>query len=107
MTNEFERLRTLLDERGEPYVKNGFGITWRYYSDPHTAEASMDGTLMVSGLTAEQAIRATDKECSIEHIYLAGEGIWKYTLSCGHSVLANEHERPRFCQSCGRKVSAR
>ena len=56
---ELERLKALLDQRGEPYVVNDFGVTWRYHSDPHTATESMDGTLIVTGLTARQAIDAT------------------------------------------------
>ena len=54
-----ERLRKLLEERGEDYTRNDFGITWSYYTDPHTATESMDGTLIVTGLTPEQAIAAT------------------------------------------------
>lgn len=54
-----DELRRLLDERGEDYTRNDFGITWSYYSDPHTATESMDGTLIVTGLTPEHAIAAT------------------------------------------------
>ena len=59
MTSATDELRALLDERGEDYTRNDFGITWSYYSDPHTATESMDGTLIVTGLTPEQAISAT------------------------------------------------
>lgn len=52
-------LMKLLDERGEHYVHDGNCVTWSYYSDPHTATESMDGTLIVTGLTPEQAIAAT------------------------------------------------
>lgn len=52
-------LMKLLDERGEHYVHDGNCVTWSYYSDPHTATESMDGTLIVTGLTPEQAISAT------------------------------------------------
>jgi len=54
-----DELKMLLKQRGERYVENGFGITWRYLSDPHTATESMDGTLIVTGLTPAQAIAAT------------------------------------------------
>ena len=56
---ELDTFKALLDQRGEPYVVNDFGVTWRYTSDPHTATESMDGTLIVTGLTARQAIDAT------------------------------------------------
>ena len=59
MTSATEKLRRMLDERGEDYMRNDFGITWSYYSDPHTATESMDGTLIVTGFTPEQAIAAT------------------------------------------------
>ena len=54
-----DELCRLLDERGADYIENDFGITWSYYSDPHTATESMDGTLIVTGLTPAQAIAAT------------------------------------------------
>lgn len=54
-----ELLCKLLEERCEDYTRNDFGITWSYYSDPHTATESMDGTLIVTGLTPEQAVAAT------------------------------------------------
>ena len=56
---ELEQLKALLDQRGEPYVENDFGITWRYHSDPHTATESMDGTLIVTGMTASGAVLGT------------------------------------------------
>ena len=59
MNDATERLRAMLDERGIEYIENDFGITWSYYNDPHTATESMDGTLIVTGLTPEQAIEAT------------------------------------------------
>lgn len=57
--SEIDGLKALLDERGEPYVVNDFGVTWQYHSDPHTATESMDGTLIVTGLTPQQAVDAT------------------------------------------------
>jgi len=59
MTNATDELRRLLDERGEDYVSDQHSVTWAYYTDPHTATESMDGTLIVTGLTPEQAIAAT------------------------------------------------
>ena len=54
-----DELLRLLDERGEDYVSDQHSVTWAYYTDPHTATESMDGTLIVTGLTPEQAIAAT------------------------------------------------
>ena len=59
MSNGVKRLVELLDERNEHYVVNDLGVTWSYYSDPHTATESMDGTLIVTGLTPEQVVEAT------------------------------------------------
>ena len=59
MTNATEELQRLLDERDEDYVSDQHSVTWAYYTDPHTATESMDGTLIVTGLTPEQAIAAT------------------------------------------------
>lgn len=55
-----DELCRLLDERGEPYIRHGDDmVTWRYYTDPHSAIDTLDGTLQVTGLTPEQAIAAT------------------------------------------------
>ena len=59
MVRQIDILKSMLDSRGEHYVENDFGVTWRYYSNPHTATESMDGTLIVTGMTARQAIDAT------------------------------------------------
>ncbi len=66
-----ELLRKLLDERGENYVHDEHTVTWSYYTDPHTATESMDGTLIVTGLTPEQAIAATlgsEREKELEQL---------------------------------------
>lgn len=102
--SESDRLRELLDEDGEPYVKNELGITWRYFSDPHTATESMDGTLIVTGLTAEQVIRATREDCHVTCIRLITEGRFEYTFSCGHGTVVEGDDRPMYCPRCGRKV---
>ena len=56
-----DELRRMLDERGESWHKwpDEDSTTWQAYSDPHTATESMDGTLIVTGLTPEQAVIAT------------------------------------------------
>ena len=54
-------LREGLKERGESWHKwpDEDSTTWQAYSNPHTATESMDGTLIVTGLTPAQAIAAT------------------------------------------------
>ena len=106
-----ERLRELLDARGVQVVDNVFGITWDYYSDPHTATDSLDGTrtLIVSGLTPEQAIAATlgAGECEMEY---GGDitpdtakamGVY-FCSECG-SPIYNDC-MPYFCGYCGKAV---
>lgn len=104
-----DELKMLLEQRGERYVENGFGITWRYLSDPHTATESMDGTLIVTGLTPKQAIAATlgagacrniapsyldflCSECGFVYYrndenYIGGGNDWRYCPSCGAMVV--------------------
>ena len=119
---ELERLKALLDERGEPYVENDFGITWRYTSDPHTATESMDGTLIVTGMTARQAIDATigrgecrlmriDKEdCDTASDYMMSYGSTLgvfdevYVCQCGSMFGHASEERPNFCPNCGTRI---
>ena len=54
-----DTLCAMLADRREEFFVNDFGVNWRYYSDPHTATESMDGTLIVTGLTPAQAVNAT------------------------------------------------
>ena len=110
-----ERLRAMLDERGVEYIENDFGITWSYYNDPHTATESMDGTLIVTGLTPEQAIDATlgrgecrklppsgDAVCIVrKYGYEMEFGYWRCS-ECGCECF----EGARYCMGCGRKVRA-
>lgn len=100
-----ERLRELLDERGESYVENDFGITWSYYSDPHTATESIDGTLQVTGLTPEQAVAATlgTGTCHVITTKKLGD-LFGYRLSCGHSMVNPFDDHPDYCPWCGAKV---
>lgn len=60
-SSTMERLRALLEERGEEWkpwpTENS--TTWCAYSDPHSATESFDGTLIVTGLSPEQAVEAT------------------------------------------------
>ena len=56
-----DELREGLRKRGESWHKwpDDYSTTWQAYSNPHTATESMDGTLIVTGLTPAQAIEAT------------------------------------------------
>lgn len=60
MTGEMEKLRTLLDKQGLPWrawpEKSDTTVT--PYDNPHTCIEAMDGTLQVTGLTAEQVVIA-------------------------------------------------
>ena len=106
-------LRRMLDERGVPVVDSMFGITWDYYSNPHTATESMDGTLIVSGLTPEQAIAATLGGGECELVYGEndhGDDGW-WCQSCGGWFAAsfrhtgrNNIIEPSYCQQCGKAV---
>lgn len=59
MTSTDELCR-LLDEREESYIRHSDGmVTWRYYTDPHSAIETLDGTMQVTGITPAQAIAAT------------------------------------------------
>lgn len=56
--SELDQLRGLLDEAGVGYLNRSSDITIGYYTDPQTVTEAMDGTLQVTGLTAEQVMRA-------------------------------------------------
>ena len=104
-----DELKRLLGERGEEYVENGFGVTWLYYSDPHTAIESLDGTLQVTGLTPSQAVDATlgRDECHlIVRENLLGE-VWIECDGCHWQMPLDAWPRtPMFnhCPNCGAKV---
>ena len=110
-----DELKMLLEQRGERYVENGFGITWRYHSDPHTATESMDGTLIVSGLTPQQAIDATlgRGECHDLAVTPDYRDKTEFKCSaCGYEYSAvggfgcDQGDEPdfNFCPNCGAKV---
>lgn len=59
--SELDRLRELLLDSGKEFLDRSGDITIGYYTDdPHSATESMDGTLIVTGLTAEQVMRALE-----------------------------------------------
>ena len=103
-----ERIRAMLDERGVEYIENDFGITWSYYNDPHTATESMDGTLIVTGLTPEQAIEATlgKGECQLKRANW-DDGTCTWGCICSACDAHLEHETGigyNYCPNCGAKV---
>lgn len=104
-----DELRRLLDERGIEYIKNDFGITWSYYNDPHTATESIDGTLIVTGLTPEQAVEATLGRGTCENVgYYIDYTRFKCS-ACGYNgwtryAAYGEDRVPRYCPNCGREV---
>lgn len=105
-----DELRRMLDERGESWHKwpDDDSTTWQAYSNPHTATESMDGTLIVTGLTPEQAIEATlgRGECRNNAPtyldFLCSEcGFVHYRSDENDTGDRNEWH---FCPNCGRKV---
>ena len=56
--SELDKLCELLDEAGVNYLNRSSDITIGYYTDPHTVTEAMDGSLQMTGLTAEQVMRA-------------------------------------------------
>ena len=96
MTSAIDELKALLGASGEPYVENGGDVTWRYYSDPHTATEAMDGTLIVTGLTPARAIAATLGGGTCIPAWSNGT----FYCDCG-AVLS---EDSRYCHSCGKRI---
>jgi len=126
-----DELCAMLADRCEEFFMNDFGVNWRYYSDPHTATESMDGTLIVTGLTPEQAIAATLGDADATRERHGGAGTckadetdvikcWvkcKYEPSTEHVELIHvmecsacggtyEHVNGsyEFCPRCGRRI---
>lgn len=97
--SSLDELGEMLADRCEEFFVNDFGVNWRYYSDPHTATESMDGTLIVTGLTPEQAIAATlgPKVCHMSYNELSNTSI---CLACGWRMDG----KPNYCPNCGAKV---
>ena len=103
---ELDRLRELLDEAGVSYLNRSSDITIGYYTvDPQSVTEAMDGSLQMTGLTAEQVMRALGRgECRrTKH---EGDG-FEYCSECG-GMLARwidySGKEPCFCPSCGREV---
>ncbi|MBR2684415.1 MAG: hypothetical protein IKE22_14260 [Atopobiaceae bacterium] len=92
----------LLDERGEPYIRHGDDmVTWRYYTDPHSAIETLDGTLQVTGLTPEQAIAVTLGAGTCHEVEDEDTG-FIVCSECG--AVHDENYTSYYCWCCGKKV---
>lgn len=59
--SELDRLRKMLLDSGKKFLNRSSDVTIDYYTDdPHYVTETMDGTLIVTGLTAEQVMRALE-----------------------------------------------
>lgn len=109
MTNATDELCRLLDERGESYIRHSDGmVTWRYYTDPHSAIETLDGTLQVTGITPAQAIAATlgAGTCRLKRAQW-DDGACTWGCICTACDAHLEHETGigyNYCPHCGRKV---
>ena len=66
---ELDHLRELLDEEGVSYLSHKGDITIGYYTeDPHSVIEAMDHSLQVTGLTAEQAMRALGHTTTVDNV---------------------------------------
>lgn len=105
-----DELRAELTKRGESWHKwpDEDSTTWQAYSNPHTATESMDGTLIVTGLTPEQAIVATlgSGTCHNVHEPPKDTTFWPSPhfkcSECGSTHVSMEYVF--YCPNCGRKV---
>lgn len=103
-------LRECLRKRGESWHKwpDDDSTTWQAYSNPHTATESMDGTLIVTGLTPAQAIAATlgAGTCHNVHEPPKDTTFWPVPhfkcSECGATHVSMDYVF--YCPNCGRKV---
>lgn len=97
-----DELCRLLDERGEPYIRHSDDmVTWRYYTDPHSAIETLDGTLQVTGLIPEQAIAATLGAGACHEVEDEDTG-FIVCSECG--AVHDENYTSYYCWCCGKKV---
>ena len=112
-----DELCEMLADRHEEFFVNDFGVNWRYYSDPHTADESMDGTLIVTGLTPAQAVIATlgtgtceaDETDLIPFVCADGDSSevdYIHVMECSACGGTFEHVNGsyEFCPRCGRRI---
>lgn len=102
---ELDHLRDLLDEEGMTYLNHRGDITIGYYTDdPHSVIEAMDHSLQVTGLTAEQVMRALG-HCNVGmYVGLRQGECWErtensdyYCGGCGWKVT--DHDS--YCPECG------
>lgn len=119
-------LRRMLDERGVEYMKvdfldgehiTSFDVNGREYGYHEFPDG---GTLLrVWHPSPEQAIAATlgttdarptqaesSGTCHVESsiIDTYEYNRWEYELSCGHTIIWEDSEPPRYCPECGRRI---
>ncbi len=124
MTSATDELRRLLDERGVEYEGGERSVRWRDRNGVMMQAFPLaDGELGMGvwSCTPEQAIAATlgSSKCSndctnserTETCHVESSIIdtyeynrWEYELSCGHTIIWEDSEPPRYCPECGTKV---
>ena len=111
--SELDDLRAILDERGCNHIDTAYDTTWLYYSDPHCAQESMDGTLIVTGLTAEQAVDATlgrgTCEFNVVEEFITGKRQRANICECSNCGYRCAYgfivdERFKCCPNCGKRI---
>ena len=124
--SELDHLCELLDEAGASYLSHRGDITIGYYTDdPHSVIEAMDHSLQVTGLTAEQVMRAlghssnctnsertttvdeTDTwECVCDQVGRYGKRVTIHVMECGECGRTYEHVNGdyEFCPRCGRRI---
>ena len=129
MTSATEVLRRLLDECGEVWGANDtYRLLVTSWDDARGHSWSFmehrDGSfskLTAYHLTPEQAIAVTLCSCNCTNSCTNGERTgtchvessiidtyeynrWEYELSCGHTIIWEDSEPPRYCPICGRSI---
>ena len=130
MNSATERLRAMLDERGvewensKPYGAkavtrfkvNDVWLRYVEYGDYQWLDYHEN-----EPLTPAQAIAATLGSCNCSNNCTNGERTetchvessiidtyeynrWEYELSCGHTIIWEDSEPPRYCPNCGRRI---
>ena len=115
--NELDKLRGMLLDSGTEFLDQSSDLTVGYYTDPHSVTESMDGTLIVTGLTAEQVMLAlgpmtcqadeTDTwECVCDGIGHYGERVTVHVMECPECGRTYEHVNGdyEYCPHCGRRI---
>ena len=110
--NELDKLRGMLLDSGTEFLDHSSDLTVGYYTDPHSVTESMDGTLIVTGLTAEQVMLALrprtcrklpssgETRCFVSRYGCEREfGYWKCS-NCGAECF----EGAKYCMSCRAKA---